>query len=262
MNTEDLQYKLSTAFNDIKYYDNPHKYFLNNKELTSVTTLIHNYQEPFDEEYWSQYKANEHSIPQYKIKRAWNFINKKGTIKGSLIHDYSENLFLNKKFDYDKDGIMKEFGFDPVYKEYEITKKHVDNFYNDVKGKLIPIKLEYIIYDEESLIAGMLDSLFFNVRANEFQIWDNKTNKDFTFENKNKFLLNELGLLEDCDLEIYSLQLGLYKYILQKTIGISLGKSYVVWFSHRNVNYKVIEMNDRSYYINLMVKSRINNNPN
>jgi hypothetical protein len=250
--------ELFTTFNDITFYDEPHKYFLNSKELISVTTLIHKYQEEFQEDYWSNYKSEQFHISQKEILRAWNFINKKGIIKGSAIHDYAQNLFENKKFEYPRDIIVNEFGFDPVINEYNITKKHVDKFYNDVHGKLIPIRTEMIVYDKESLIGGMLDILFYNIKAKEFQIWDNKTNKDFTFEMKSRHLLNELYVLEDCDLELYSLQLGLYKYIIEKNISIKLGKSYIIWFSHNNSTYQIIEAKDRSYYVDIIVKNRIN----
>ena len=253
--------KLFTAFNDITFYDEPHKYFIKNKQLISVTTLLHKYTEEFDEEYWSAYKANQFSLTSFEVKRAWKFINKKGTIKGSAIHDYAENKFQNKEFEYPKQLILNEFGFDPVWNEYQITKKHVDKFYNDVQGKLIPIRTEYVVYDEESLIAGMLDILFYNVRAKEFQIWDWKTNKKFSKSNDgnygNRYLLGALCTLEDCDLEIYSLQLELYKQIIEKNTGIKLGKSYIVWFSHNNDSYEVIETKDRKYYIDNIVNQRI-----
>jgi hypothetical protein len=248
---------LFTQFNRIKFYDEPHKYFLNDKQLISVTTLIHRYQENFDEDFWSEYKANEHNINPFKIKRAWKFINKKGTMKGSAIHDYAEKLFQNKKYEYPAKLVLDEFGFDPIFGEYEITKKHVDKFYNDVGEKLIPVKTELVVFDEESLIAGMLDILFYNVKAKEFQIWDYKTNKKFTKENKDKYLLDSLCILEDCDLEIYSIQLGMYKYIIEKNTGIKLGKSYLVWFSHNNESYEIIETKDRSYYVNNIVEQRI-----
>jgi len=99
--------------------------------------------------------------------------------------------------------------------------------------------------------------LFWNVRMKEFQIWDWKTNKDFTFEMKSRYLLNDLCTLEDCDMEIYSLQLELYKYIIEKIIGIKLGKSYIVWFSHNNDSYQIIETLDRKYYIDMIVNNRI-----
>ena len=43
---QELFYK----FNGIKYHDEPHKYYLGDKQFTSVTTLIHSYEEGFDEE--------------------------------------------------------------------------------------------------------------------------------------------------------------------------------------------------------------------
>ena len=88
--------ELFTTFNAVKFYDEPHKYYVNNQELISVTTLIHKYQGEFDEKYWSDVKGKQFNLKSSEIVRAWNFINKKGTIKGSAIHDYAENLFLNK----------------------------------------------------------------------------------------------------------------------------------------------------------------------
>jgi len=250
--------ELFTTFNDITFYDEPHKYYVDNKELISVTTLIHKYQENFEEKYWSEVKGNQFNLKPSEIVRAWNFINKKGTIKGSAIHDYAENLFLNKKYEYPKELILKEFGFDPVYNEYELTKKHVDNFYNDSKNRLIPIKTEYILYDQETQIAGMLDILFYNVKMKEFQIFDYKTNKSFSYECKERHLLNDLYLLEESDLELYSLQLEMYKQIIMKNIPIKLGKSYIVWFSHRNENYKIIETKNREFYVNKIIENRLN----
>ena len=247
-----------TSFNDVTFHDEPHKYYVDNMELISVTTIIHQYQEEFNLEYWSKYKSNEYGISQREVLRAWNFINKKGTIKGSAIHDYTEHLFQNKIFSYPKQLILDEFGFDPVLPEYIITKKHVYKFYNDVHNKLIPIRMEMVIYDRESLIGGMVDMLFYNIKAKEFQIWDWKSNKTFDKEMKSRHLLNELYMLEDSDLEIYSLQLSMYKYIIEKNTGIKLGKSYLVWFSHNNDNYEIIETKNREYYAKIIMNNRIN----
>ena len=217
---------------------------------------VKKYEEVFDEKYWSNKKAYEHNVPQYKIKRAWKFINKKGTLKGSIIHDYAENLLLNKIFKYPANEIYNEFGFDPIWEEYLITKKHVDNFIRISKNKLIPVKTELVIYDKESMIAGMLDLLFYNVKDKEFQIWDWKTNKKFT-KNSDNLLLDELGTLQASDLEKYSLQLEAYKYIIEKNTSIKLGKSFLIWVSHNNNDFEIIETNNRRYFIENMFDKRI-----
>lgn len=259
MNNLVIPKELFTSFNDVTFYEEPHKYFIDKKIYISVTTLIHEYVEPFQENYWSQIKANQYGLTQTQVKRAWKFINKKGTMKGTMIHDYSENLINCKKFSYPKKEVIKKFGFDPILPEYEYTKKLVDKFHADIKGKLIPISTEQIVYDKKVKIAGMFDILYWNIRAQEFQIWDNKTNKKLTKKGEGeRNLLNKLSLLEETDLEIYSLQLEMYKQIIQRNTSIKLGKSYIVWFSHNNDEYKIIPINDRKYYIDIMFEERIN----
>lgn len=257
VNFDSIHRELYTNFNDVTYFDEPHKYFFNGNEFVSVTTLIHKYQEEFDGEYWSNFKANQHNIPQYKIKRAWDFINKKGTMKGSLIHDYAENKLLNKVFKYPHDQIINEFGFDPISVEYNKTKKHVDNFIRISRNKLIPLKTELVVFDKESMVAGMADLLFYNIRDKEIQIWDWKTNKVFSKEEKGRHLKSIFGILEDCDLEIYSLQLESYKYIIEKNTNLKLGKSFLIWVSHNNDNFEIIQTKNRKFYIEQMFNERI-----
>jgi hypothetical protein len=91
----------------------------------------------------------------------------------------------------------------------------------------------------------------------QFQIWDWKTNKKFDMEMKSRHFQDKLMVLEDSDLEIYSLQLAMYKHIIEKNTGIKLGQSYVVWFSHNNDNYEIIETKDREYYANMIMEDRI-----
>ena len=45
-----------------------------------------------------------------------------------------------------------------------------------------------------------------------------------------------LSTLTDSDLEMYSLQLEAYKYIIEKNTSIKLGKSFLIWVSHNNDN--------------------------
>lgn len=250
--------ELFTKFNEVIYYDEPHKYYYGDKQLISTTTLIGEYLNPFDEEYWSNVKADEFGISPEEVVDAWGFINKKGTMKGSLIHDYGENLTHHKIFPYKKNEIINEFGFDPITEEYNITKKHIDRFYKDTLNRLIPIKTEMILYDLESMIAGMCDILFYNVKAKEFQIWDYKTNKKLTTESEYYFN-GVLSPLQQTDLNIYSLQLETYKYIIEKNTNIKLGSSYLVWLSHNNDNYKVIKTKNMKMYVDFMVRNRIAN---
>lgn len=252
--------KLFTAFNDVTYFDDPHKYFIGKKQLISVTTLIHKFQEDFDEEFWSAKKSIQLNVPQKEVKHGWRYINKIGITRGSVIHDYAENLFNNKIFPYPKHMIEEIFGCDPIMSSYLKSKAHVDKFYHFSQGRLIPIKTELVVCDKEYGIGGMVDLLFYNIKAKEFQIWDWKTNKNFDFDGKEKNnpkLLGPLAKLKECDLEIYSIQLAFYKYIIEKNTGIKLGQSYLVWLSHLQKKFKHIPTLDRDIYIPKMIKAYV-----
>jgi hypothetical protein len=254
--------KLFTAFNDVTYYDEPHKYFLDGKELISVTTLIGKYVTEFNEGYWAGVKSKQFNVPPKDVKHGWKYINRIGTERGSIIHDYAENLFNNKIFPYEYDRILKMFGDDPLNPSYKKVKSHVDKFYQYSQGRLIPIKTELVVFDREYGIGGMVDLLFWNVKAQEFQIWDWKTNKDFEGWNPiTKYEVEEgksnfkgpLAFLKDNDINHYSLQLDTYKHIIEKNTGIKLGKSYLLWVSHLQDRFYPIETLNRGIYVQKMI---------
>ena len=72
MNNLVIPKELFTSFKEVTYFDDPHKYYINGDEYISVTTLIHEYVDPFKEDYWSNYKANQHRLTQTQILRGWN----------------------------------------------------------------------------------------------------------------------------------------------------------------------------------------------
>ncbi len=258
---ENLPISLFNQFNNVKFHDDVHKYFVGDKQLISVTTLIHKYQQEFNHQYWSGYKADEYHLDQQEIERAWTFLNKKATMKGSIAHNYAENLWNNKFFPYPKELVMKTFGYDPIYDEFLKTKKLIDIFFKKSYGVLIPIKTEYVICDVQYGIGGMIDLLVYNVKQKEFQLWDYKTNKKLNSENKmGERLKGSLFPLQDCEMEIYSLQLGLYKKIIEKNTGIKIGRCYLVWISHFNEEPLYYEIIDRSKYVDIMVNEYVGEN--
>jgi hypothetical protein len=258
---ESLPISLFNKFNNVKFHDDVHKYFVGDKQLISVTTLIHKYQQEFNHQYWSEYKADEYHLDQKEIERAWDFLNKKATLKGSIAHNYAENLWNNKFFPYPKELVLKTFGYDPIYEEFIKTKKLIDTFFRMSYGTLIPIKTEYVICDVEYGIGGMIDLLVYNTKQKEFQLWDYKTNKKLNTENKmGETLKGSLFTLQDCEMEIYSLQLGLYKKIIEKNTGIKIGRCYLVWISHNNDEPIYHEIMDRSKYVDIMVNEYVAEN--
>jgi hypothetical protein len=275
--------ELNYKFNRIKFHDDIHKYYLGDRNLISVTTLLHKFQEPFDEAHWSEIKARDYDISQQEVIDLWDAWNVKSTAKGSAVHNYAELKFNNKVYAYDQDiidkklgaknidilkngpikyadkvasGVMEKMEGYTIKEEYEIVRGYVDNFYNDTFNKLIPIKTEYIVFDELWGLAGMMDIIFWNVKKQCFQIWDWKTNKDFTHVNKyNQRLKYPLFKLDDTHMNMYSLQLSAYKTIITRNCDIKIDGMYVVWLNEVNDNYKIFECHDYSDYIPRLVEN-------
>jgi len=250
----DIPFELFTTFNNVKFLDKTHQYFVNYKQLTSVTTFLHKFQEKFDENKWSLKKAEEYGMTQAEVLADWKSINKKSTLKGSIVHNYIENLFLNKIYDYPYDMVIRELGEDNIKKEFDIIKNLIDDFYQKTNGKLIPIKLEFIVYDEAIGIAGMMDGLFFNIKAQEFQIYDWKTNKEFKLTNNFQTLKTPLSHLDDSHMNLYSLQTSMYKFILNRKIpNLKIGKCFIVWFNEKNSKAEIMECYDYTGLIPILL---------
>lgn len=80
------------SFKDLIFYEGPHVYELHRKKLTSVTTVLGRYMQPFDQEKASRdyAKKNGHT-PEYWLNK-WLWKNKIATTTGSLVHEFGESF--------------------------------------------------------------------------------------------------------------------------------------------------------------------------
>ena len=235
---------------NIAFVEETHKYFdVTNPDavFTSVTTMIHEYTQPFDKEFWSAYKAleklltkdvwniekksllntkkfdkvilelhdiNEHDFNkvQQTILDEWDEENRKSCERGTKIHADLENSFYNKKKDID-------------ISKFEIGGKFVCDKGRtelDLENGIYP---EYLISqvseDGKLRIAGQIDLLV--KKGNKIIIADWKTNRKIEtksfFNNKTKQSVKmkfPLNNLDDVNYWHYTLQLSTYAWMLQK----------------------------------------------
>lgn len=232
-------------FNNIKYHDKPHKYFIGDKELVSATTFIGKFKPKFDTDGMAESYAAKRKLKVEDVKNDWDFKRDFSTVKGSALHNYAENWWNNKVFPYDESIAIKMWGIDPVKEPLGKCIKLFHMFHNDAKENLIPVKMELVVGDEELGIAGMVDCLFWNKKSQELQIWDYKTNKEIKTSNSfSQYFNKPISHLDVCELNTYSLQLSLYKYIIERNTGLKIGSTYLIWINEVNDNYKVIKCKD------------------
>jgi hypothetical protein len=270
------------AFKDILFYEDDHTYWCDNTQLTSTTTVLKDYVKPFDTDYWASYKTAqarglkvkyrpelvgksilisgvEHDPSVFDntdMKKDWKYTSNLGTTRGSILHDYGELRLASKirPHRYDLSFLKKE---DKV--QFDKDRAVLQVMFNQFMlayPHLIPIKSELVVGNLEYLIGGMIDQLFWNTKAEELQLWDWKTDKKFRTKNEygEKFL-GCLSDLDNCELNKYSLQIGIYKKILELA-DVYTGDSYVVWFNKDNPTYQVIKLRDLSTSVNAIFNDR------
>lgn len=221
------------TFNCYNFEEITHSYYYKGKKVNlSVTQYIERFFEPFDKYGISEKYAKKHGLSQEEVLKDWERKGKIASISGTMIHSYLENAKRGKTFEPDYSDAIKEGLYDEVKERYEILIPQAKAFHQDTLGKLFPIHLEYTVGIRD-IIAGNIDMLCWNEKAQEFQIWDYKNLKEYTTRNiYGKHAKESFKYLEDTTQTHYSIQLNMYKAILQRILGIPIGKCYIVHFNY------------------------------
>lgn len=234
-------------FNRYNFIEKDHTYYYDNKKVNlSVTQYISRFFEEFDKEGISARYAAKHGLTQKEVIADWERKGNISALSGTAIHGWLENAKRGKTFEIDyrqaeKQGLLQE-----VKERVEILLPQAEAFHKDTIGKLFPIQLEYTVGIRD-IIAGNIDMLCWNELAQEFQIWDYKNLKEYTTRNiYGKHAKESFSYLEDTSQTHYSIQLNTYKAIIQRVLGIPIGRCYIVHFNyaHPEDNFKIYECLD------------------
>ena len=237
-------------FDRYKFYEEPHVYtYLEDDGMESevgisVTTLIEDYANPFDEDNAAENKSKKIGVSKHEILDKWHYDRDFACLKGTHVHAYNENLWRDGSlYKYDKDSVINEFGSDVLKPIWNKLKKICDLFYDKFKDNLIPIGLEQIVGSRDYDIAGSIDFLAYSKKLNSLIIIDYKTNKSIKSKSFNNIkMLSPLGEIDDCNFYHYSLQLAIYKYILEHETNLKVyPKKWLIWINEENDNFKLYE---------------------
>ena len=251
----DNRYKDNFLFFD----EGPHKYTdtLGN-EYRSVTTLIGDYYNHFDADYWAHKKAREQGKSEKQIRAEWNRIKDEACERGTATHNGIEDAIKSvskfkeaiKYLEEVKSGrcitIADIPDLIPRPLDVEEFKVATNNKYPEIY-RVFDFYTErgYIIYSEigafliDYLISGTID--IFCYRPTDFVILDWKTNRDgLKFEagyykkdkstipnqltnewiKKKQSMLPPLNHLDDCNGMHYTMQLSLYAIMAEIILDI------------------------------------------
>lgn len=251
----DNRYKDNFLFFD----EGPHKYTdtLGN-EYRSVTTLIGDYYNHFDADYWAHKKAREQGKSEKQIRAEWDRIKDEACERGTSTHNGIEDAIKSvskfkeaiKYLEEVKSGrcitIADIPDLIPRPLDVEEFKVATNNKYPEIY-RVFDFYTErgYTIYSEigafliDYLISGTID--IFCYRPTDFVILDWKTNRDgLKFEagyykkdkstipnqltnewiKKKQSMLPPLNHLDDCNGMHYTMQLSLYAIMAEIILDI------------------------------------------
>lgn len=88
----EIRHKILDTFKDLIFIEEGHKYYLNGKDIPSVSSVAHKFQPPFDDESAAErYAINHGETKEYWLSK-WKFNNLRATITGTLVHAFGESL--------------------------------------------------------------------------------------------------------------------------------------------------------------------------
>lgn len=212
-------------------------------QFTSVTTIVSHYKNPFDEAYWSDYKAIKDEMEERKqwyayksmvggwenvvhywrknpvylddildrkntYLRLWKQKREKACEYGTAIHRNKEDRINYKKKEIYHDGV------------FTVSSPSRIMEYPDFN--LVSVYTEALVYNETYRVAGQVDKI--NQMKRIINIRDYKTNESISTEGfRNQMMTGPLKELPDCDLSAYTMQMSTYGWLLEQ-VGYKVNK--------------------------------------
>ena len=235
-NKDEDNFRLN-CFNKIVFDEKAHTYTIDG-ELTnklSVTGAINKFKPKFDTDKWANIKAKKEGITPEEIKFRWQEKALYATTFGTCVHKLIESVYLQKNVCVpDYEHIKQTLGDENCTNFKKKFVKSIEgfcSFYKKTKNNIVPIKNELVIGDlYNSKVCGTLDMLAYDKNTERYVIYDFKTNNNITYNSSyNENYFTPLQHLQVCEYNTYSLQLSIYRYIIEKYASIDIGSCCLLW---------------------------------
>ena len=162
-------------------------------------------------------------------KSNWEEKGIKASEQGTFLHEQIENYYLGN--DYEQ---PQEFS---LFRQF--TNDH---------DSLTPYRTEWRIFDESIGVAGTIDFLALNGDSFEMYDWKrslkviNKSNGTPITQNRWDRGFKGLSDIDDTSFNHYTLQLSIYRFLLEKNYQINLSKMFIVVLHPEYEKYYKVEV--------------------
>ena len=222
--------------NMIRFEEGPHLYYINGvNNNISVTTFIHQFFPEFNADQVIKKMRNSSrwanspyfGMTDQEIKDKWEKNRIEASTAGTKMH-YDIELFYNQEH---VENQSVEFSYFMDFHHKQV-----------LGGGLKPFRTEWVVFDEDHQLAGSIDMIFqVGDDPNRLVIYDWKRCKQIV---KTGFGSGKppMDHLPDSNFWHYSLQLNMYRYILQKNYGKTVEGLFLVCLHPNQKNYQQLKV--------------------
>ena len=218
--------------------------------ICSITKFLHEFFPHFDADSVIMKMMKGKNWPNSKwygmtakeIKDAWNTNGRVSSEAGTAMHLGIE-MYMN--------------GVEPSDEVKDTVEwKYFWNYWKEDMVTWEPWRTEWEVWDEELKLAGSIDMVYRNKNDGSFAIYDWKRSKEIKMENSFQSGLGPVSHLPDANYWHYTLQLNMYRWLLEKHYGIYISEMALIVLHPNNKNYKRYKLNRLEDEIEEMVNSR------
>lgn len=235
----------------ISFVDSTHTYYIDGSSdgYISSTTLVHSLFPAFDADsiISKMMKSKKWPSSPYfgrspdDIKKGWDSNRDMAASAGTAMHENIEMYYNGEPHETES----KEFGM-------------FSNYASDFCD-LEPFRTEWEIFDEEAMVAGSVDMIYKDPDSPGcIIVADWKRSKEIKTFNKWQRGNDPLTRnLQDCNFVHYSLQLALYKNILEKKYGQTVTGTFLVILHPSQDNYIKMDTLDMDLVVQKILDRRM-----
>jgi hypothetical protein len=210
---------------DIDMRAEDHTYTIKGEcDYESCTTVVKNYFAKFDA---------DGIIDRMMAKPDWPSSKYYGMTKEEIKDMWTRNGQAAAQYGTDMHALIEDH-YNGMYRVVDEPEYAMFLDFLQDHAHMVPFRTEMKVYDEDIKVCGTIDMLFLNPEDGTLSIYDWKFSKEIQYKNNfKKKALAPLQHLDDCNVVHYSLQLNLYRTILERKYGFNV-RDLALVFMHRN----------------------------
>lgn len=252
----------------IQFEEESHTYTIDGTRAgwTSCTGFLHNFFGHFDADAviakmmsspkW--FESKYFGMTAEEIKKQWSDKGKASSEAGTRMHldiEHFYNAMPAGGTDYSFDDGLKGLAVDQWTPAEGAEWDYFCDYQRKYGSQFVPFRTEWLVFDEEHKVAGSIDMVY-KKPDGTLAIYDWKRIEELKVENRFQSGLGPVSHLPDTNYWHYSLQLNVYRYILQKHYGYTVSELALVVLHPNNKSWRVAKLNMLDDEVLGMMESR------